>query len=54
MAERPGIITMKGHSLTLVGQEVHVGDLAPDFEVILGYDACYEAPTGDSFRHRHP
>ena len=34
MAERPGIITMKGHSLTLVGQEVHVGDLAPDFEVI--------------------
>ena len=34
MAERPGIITMKGHPLTLVGQEVNVGDLAPDFEVI--------------------
>jgi len=34
MAERPGIITMKGHFLTLVGQEVQVGDLAPDFEVI--------------------
>jgi thiol peroxidase len=25
---------MKGHFLTLVGQEVQVGDLAPDFEVI--------------------
>ena len=34
MAERPRIITMKGHFLTLVGQEVQVGDLAPDFEVI--------------------
>ena len=34
MAERPGVITMKGHPLTLVGQEVKVGDLAPDFEVI--------------------
>ena len=31
MVERPGIITMKGHFLTLVGQEVQVGDLAPDF-----------------------
>jgi len=34
MAERPGVITMKGHPLTLVGQEVKVGNLAPDFEVI--------------------
>ena len=34
MVERPGGITMKGHPLTLVGQEVKVGDLAPDFEVI--------------------
>ena len=34
MAERPGVITMKGHPLTLVGQEVQVGNLAPDFEVI--------------------
>jgi len=34
MVERPGVITMKGHPLTLVGQEVKVGDLAPDFEVI--------------------
>jgi len=34
MVERPGVITMKGRPLTLVGQEVQVGDLAPDFEVI--------------------
>jgi thioredoxin-dependent peroxiredoxin len=34
MVERPGVITMKGHPLTLEGQEVQVGDLAPDFEVI--------------------
>jgi thiol peroxidase len=34
MAERPGAITMKGNPLTLVGQEVHVGDQAPDFEVL--------------------
>lgn len=34
MAERPGAITMKGKPLTLVGQEVHVGEPAPDFEVV--------------------
>jgi len=34
MAERTGIITMKGHPLTLVGQEVEVGAPAPDFEVL--------------------
>ena len=34
MAERPGLITMKGNPLTLVGQEVHEGKPAPDFEVI--------------------
>ena len=31
MSERPGGITMKGKPLTLVGQEVKVGDPAPDF-----------------------
>src|SRR4030066_583116 len=31
MQERTGIITMKGNPLTLVGNEVKVGDLAPDF-----------------------
>jgi thiol peroxidase len=34
MAERPGLITMKGKPLTLVGQEVRVGEPAPDFEVV--------------------
>ena len=34
MSERPGVITRKGHPLTLVGQVVRVGEPAPDFEVI--------------------
>jgi thiol peroxidase len=34
MVERPGLITMKGNPLTLMGQEVHVGEPAPDFEVV--------------------
>ncbi|HUT30490.1 MAG TPA: thiol peroxidase [Sedimentisphaerales bacterium] len=33
MKERKGIITMKGNPLTLLGDEVKVGDAAPDFEV---------------------
>ena len=32
--ERKGIITMHGNPLTLVGDEVKVGDRAPDFSVI--------------------
>ena len=34
MKEKTGIVTMKGKSLTLVGNEVKIGDKAPDFEVI--------------------
>ena len=34
MLERPGIITMKGKPLTLVGHGVKVGDPAPDFTVV--------------------
>ena len=34
MLERPGLITMKGKPLTLVGPEVKVGDPAPDFTVV--------------------
>ncbi len=34
MSERPGGITMKGKPLTLVGQEVKVGDPAPDFSAV--------------------
>ena len=34
MKERTGLVTMKGNPLTLVGNEVKVGEKAPDFEVI--------------------
>ena len=34
MLERAGIIKMKGNPLTLVGEELKVGDPAPDVEVI--------------------
>jgi thiol peroxidase len=34
MKERKGLITMKGSPLTLVGNEVKVGEPAPDFEVL--------------------
>ena len=34
MIERTGIITMKGNPLTLVGKELKVGDIGPDFEVL--------------------
>jgi thiol peroxidase len=34
MEERTDIITMKGNPLTLIGKELKVGDLAPDFEVL--------------------
>jgi len=34
MAERPGAITIKGNPLTLVGREVHVGEQAPEVEVL--------------------
>ena len=34
MEERKGIITMKGEPLTLMGNEVRVGEPAPDFEVL--------------------
>jgi thiol peroxidase len=34
MQERKGIITMKGKAVTLVGNEIKLGQKAPDFEVI--------------------
>ena len=34
MGERIGIVTMKGNPLTLVGDEVNVGQKAPDFVAI--------------------
>jgi thiol peroxidase len=37
MAERTGLVTMGGNPVTLVGDEVKVGDVAPDF-VVVGND----------------
>lgn len=34
MQERKGLVTMKGNPLTLVGNEVRVGDAMPDCEVV--------------------
>jgi len=34
MTERAGVITMKGNPLTLIGEEVRVGQKAPDFTVL--------------------
>lgn len=34
MTERPGIVTMKGNPLVLLGEEVKIGDVAPDFTVV--------------------
>jgi thiol peroxidase len=34
MEERTGLITMKGQGLTLLGDEVKLGQKAPDFEVV--------------------
>jgi len=34
MKERKGLVTMKGNALTLVGEEVCVGESARDFEVV--------------------
>ena len=34
--ERPGAITFKGAPMTLIGQELKVGDTAPDFALMTG------------------
>ncbi len=34
MNERTGIVEMKGKPLTLVGDEIKIGDIAPDFEAL--------------------
>jgi thiol peroxidase len=47
MAERSGAVTFMGNPLTLVGDEIRVGDKAPQFETI-GNDM--ESVRFDSFR----
>jgi thioredoxin-dependent peroxiredoxin len=34
MSERPGAVTFHGNPLTLLGQEIKVGDTAPEFEAL--------------------
>jgi thiol peroxidase len=34
MNERSGLVTLRGNPVTLVGNEIKVGDKAPDFEVV--------------------
>jgi thioredoxin-dependent peroxiredoxin len=34
MKERAGLVTMKGNPVTLLGNEIKMGDAAPDFEVV--------------------
>jgi thiol peroxidase len=45
--ERPGLVTVRGNPLTLLGPEVKVGDSAPDFRVL---DGAMKVVTLDAFR----
>jgi len=45
--ERPGLVTFKGQPLTLLGQEVKVGDKAPDFRAL---DTAMKPVTLESFK----
>ena len=45
--ERTGLVTFKGNPLTLLGQEVKVGDRAPNFNVV---DKAMQRATLDSFK----
>lgn len=47
MGERPGLVTIKGNPLTLVGNEVKLGQEAPNFTVL---DNDLEAMDFSSFR----
>jgi peroxiredoxin len=49
--ERPGAVTLKGNPLTLIGPELHVGDKAPDFDVVdKTLSAVNLAKTGGTVR----
>jgi thiol peroxidase len=45
--ERTGLVTFKGNPLTLLGQEVKVGDRAPNFQVV---DKAMQRVTLESFK----
>lgn len=49
--ERPGVITLQGHPMTLIGPELRPGDKAPDFQVVdLGLKPVSLADTGNNVR----
>jgi thiol peroxidase len=51
ITERPGATTLKGNPMTLVGPEIHVGDKAPDFEVVdAGLQSFTLSNTGRKVR----
>lgn len=47
--ERTGLITSKGNSLTLLGEELKVGDKAPDFKVL---DNSMQPVSLEAFRNK--
>ncbi|HET8550248.1 MAG TPA: thiol peroxidase [Bryobacteraceae bacterium] len=51
ITERPGAVTLRGNPMTLVGPELHVGDKAPDFDVVdSGMQPVNLARTGTNVR----
>jgi len=49
MPRRTGVVTSKGQPVTLLGPDVNIGDLAPDFHAV---DAAYRPVDLTSFRGR--
>lgn len=45
MSERTGAVTLKGNPLTLVGNEVKIGDVAPDFKAYKGLGDALESKS---------
>ncbi len=43
IVERPGIITLEGRQLTLLGPEIEVGHKAPDFKLLKPYERVEES-----------
>jgi thiol peroxidase len=51
ITERAGAVTLKGNPLTLLGPELHVGDKAPEFDVVdSGLQPVNLAKTGNNVR----
>ena len=50
MMEKNGVVTMGGHTATLLGPELNVGDKAPDFKVV---DSDFHPVSLKNFRGKH-